>query len=686
MRASNLPPGKQMKNRNIKITSAIVLSLLVAGFMFHAPGFFEIGTTGSGSQPRVVLQAPTPLNLNVHLVADGASFPLLLIQNYTKNYQLAHPNVTITYTATGSGKGQRDFINKTMDFAASDAPLNAGQRILAPNSLHIPETIGSVTVAYNLPGNATGVLNLDGPTIANIYLGTITSWNDPAIQALNPGLKLPSQAIKVAYRSDSSGTTFVWTGYLSQESTTWRTTPGLGPSTGGASYPWPAGTGAALNQGVANYVNGTPYALGYVELAYVITHSLTVANIKNPAGNFIFPTETTTANAVADGAGSLPTGSGDWSAVNLLNEPGTSDYPIASFSYFLVYQELNVVPSMDLVDGVQAATLKDFLNYCVTTGQSFGAVLGFVPLPSAVIANAQASINSITYTHVGTTVTRTVNLSVGSTGWSIPSITVTSGDTINFNFLSTDGLNHQWYIDFNNNGVMDPTESWPTQASPIFSSPTTVTPWTFKPVIWNQEGVPAAGTYTFRDSQNAALTGTIVVQPQQTAAVLLPTSTLTSILAPVLDSSRVSTIGTLVIDQRTKTASGLVSAVAVDKTSGSVIASKTYNIPNLQMLVQGTDFTLSFVLNIGVLPYALSTDVTVTLHTSFTASTSHVLTRELDVAAQGSVNIVDLATIAFFFGQPASNSPTSDIDGNGGTIDIIDIATAALYYGDSAFR
>jgi phosphate ABC transporter phosphate-binding protein len=675
-----------MKNINVKITSTIVLSLLVAGFMFHALGFFGTGTTSSGAQPRVILHAPTPLNLNVQLQADGASFPLLLIQQYISHYQAAHPNVTITYTSTGSGKGQRDFINNTMDFAASDAPLNAGQRALAPNSLHIPETIGSVTADYNLPGNATGVLNLDGPTIANIYLGTITNWNDPAIQALNPGLKLPNQTIKVAYRSDSSGTTFVWTSYLNQESTTWRTTPGLGPSTGGTGYPWPTGTGAALNQGVANYVNATPYALGYVELAYVITHSLTVANIKNPAGNFIFPTEPTTANAVADGASSLPPGSGDWSAVNLLNEPGTNDYPIASFSYFLVYQELNVVPSMDLVDGVQAATLKDFLNYCVTTGQPFGGPLGFVPLPSTVIANSQASINSIIYTHVGTPVTRMVNLSVGSTGWNTPSITVTSGDTINFNFISADGLNHQWYMDFNNNGVMDPTESWSTQASPLFNSPTTATPWTFNPVIWNQEGIPAAGAYTFRDSQNAALTGTIVVRPQQTAAVLTPGSTLTSTLAPVLDSSRVSTIGTLVIDQRTKTVSGLAAAVAVDKTSGSTTYSKTYNIPNLQMFLQGTDFTLSFVLNLAVLPYALSTDVTVTLRSSFTASTSHTLTRELDVAAQGSVNIVDLATIAFFFGQPASNSPTSDIDGNGGTIDIIDIATAAVYYSDSAFR
>ena len=696
----DLRPGKPMKNKNIKTTSAIVITLLFAGF-FNTLGLFSTGTTSHHSHPSTIPQvAPAPLNLQVQLVADGASFPLLLIQRYITNYQAAHPNVTISYTATGSGKGQRDFINKTVDFAASDAPLSSQQRILAPKALHIPETIGAVTAAYNLLDSngvriPTGSLNLDGGTIANIYLGSIKNWNDPAIQALNPTILLPNQPIQVVFRSDSSGTSFVWTSYLSQESTTWRTTPNLGPSTGGSTYPWPVGAGAALNSGVATKINTTAYAFGYVELAYVIVNGMTVANVKNPAGNFILPTKPTTQNAVNDGASGLPAGNGDWSAVNLLNEPGANDYPIVSFTYFFVYQELNVVHSMDLVDNVQATVLKDFLNYCVTTGQSLGTTptdLGFVALPASVVSLDQATINSITFSHVSTPVTRTVNVGVGGTGWNVSSLTVTSGDTINFNFVSSDGLSHQWYVDFNNNGVMDPNEAWPTQASPVFSSSTTPTPWPFHPLIWNQEGIPAAGSYTFRDANNAALTGSITVQPQQTAAVFRPNSALTSGLAPVLDNSRASTIGSLIIDQRTKTVSGLASAVAVpssDTKFGSLTANKTYSIPNLQLFLSGagsTDLSVVFALDLGVLPLPLSTDVTVTLHNDFTASTQHVLTRELDMAKQGSVNIVDVATVAFYFGQPATNFPAADLNASGGTIDIVDVATVAFYFGDQAFR
>lgn len=691
-----------MKNQNLKITSTIVLALLLAGF-FQTIGFFGTGTSGSQSQPRTITQVtPAPLNLQVHLVADGASFPLLLIQRYVNGYQVAHPNVTISYTATGSGQGQRDFINKTQDFAASDAPLNAGQRILAPNALHIPETIGAVTAAYNLKDSngvqiPTGALNLNGTIIAKIYLGTITNWNDPMIQALNPTISLPNQPITVVERQDSSGTTFVWTSYLSQESTTWRTTPGLGPSTGGTTYPWPVGVQAQLNSGVAGKINSTVYSFGYVELAYVIVNHMTVANVKNPAGNYIFPTEQTTQNAVADGSGSLPAGNGDWSGVNLLNELGANDYPIVSFTYFFAYQELNVVPSMDLVDNVQAAVLKDFLNYCITqSGLGLGTDLGFPALPSSVISLDQATISSITFTHVSTPVPRTVNMSVGSTGWSPASLTVTSGDTINFNLLSTDGLSHQWYIDFNNNGVMDANEAWPgTQASPAFSSSTTPTPFQFTPVIWNQEGIPAAGTYTFRDANNAALAGTIIVQPQQVAAPLLPKSTLTNKFLPVLDTSRVSTIGSLVLDQRAKTASGLIAAVAVDKSSGTVTAQKTYNIPGLRLVrstTSATDLTVSFVLNLAVLngtiPQALSTDVTVTLHNDFTGSVSTLLTRELDMASQGTVNVVDLATVAIHYGNSvgqANYDPSSDVDANG-VINVIDLATVAIYFGDQAFR
>jgi phosphate ABC transporter phosphate-binding protein len=155
--------------------------------------------------------------------------------------------------------------------------LNSGQRILTPNVLHIPETIGSVVPAYNLPGIASG-LNLDGPTLANIYLGNILSWNDPAIAAQNPGITLPAQPIKVAHRSDSSGTTFIWTSFLCLDSTTWCTSVGSGTT-----VVWPVGVGASGNGGVATYVSTTTNALGYVELNYALQNAMTFGAVKNPA-------------------------------------------------------------------------------------------------------------------------------------------------------------------------------------------------------------------------------------------------------------------------------------------------------------------------------------------------------------------------------------------------------------------
>jgi phosphate transport system substrate-binding protein len=669
-----------MKSRNIKITSTIVLALLFAGIMAQTIGFGGIGR--QLSQPRAIQQAPTPLNLAITLSASGATFPIPLITQYAAQYHASNPNVTITYAGGGSGRGQRDTMNKTVDFAGSDAPLSTSQRVLTPGILHIPETIGSVVPAYNLTGIATG-LHLNGSTLANIYLGNIVNWNDPAIQQQNPGTSLPAQAIKVAHRSDSSGTTFIWTSFLCLDDTTWCSTVGVSTA-----VTWPVGVGASGNLGVATYVKNTPFALGYVELNYALQNSMTFAAVKNPAGNYILASLQTTSWAVSNSTATLPPGSGDWSSVSLLNAAGAQTYPIASFTYFLVYQELNVVPTMDLTDGVQANALKAFLNWVITTGQTFAPALSYVPLPPAVVSIDQASINSMTFTDISTPASQTVNLSVGPSGWSQTSLTVTTQDPVTLNLLSTDGLSHQWYIDFNNNGVLDSNEMWTTM-SPVFSSTTTPTVFTFKPVIWFQEGIPAAGTYAFRDSQNAALTGTIIVRPQQTAAVLTPGSTLTSTLAPVVDNSRVSTIGTLLIDQRTKTVSGLVSAVAVDKTSGSITYSKTYNIPGLHLLTTtSTDLTLSFVLNLAVLPYALSTDVTATLHNDYTAVTSRALSREVDIAAQGSVNIVDLATVAVHFGTTlggAGYDPASDINADG-AINILDLAFVAFYFGDSAFR
>ena len=673
-----------MKSKNTKVTSTIVLALLVAGIMSQTIGFGGIGH--QSSHPQIISQAPTPLNLNVTLNADGASFPFPLITQYILHYHASNPNVTINYTPTGSGQGQKDFINKTMDFAASDAPLNSGQRILAADALHIPETIGSVVPAYNVPGLATG-LNLNGTTLANIYLGTITNWNDVAIQQQNPGTTLPAQPIKVVWRFDSSGTTFIWTSFLSQDSTTWRTTPGLGPSTGGANYPWPVGVGASLNSGVATYIVNTQYALGYVELNYALQNSMTFAAVKNPAGNYILASPQTTTWAVNNSTKALPRGDGDWSSVNMLNAAGANSYPIASFTYFLVHKELNEVPSMDLTDGVQAKALIAFLNWVITTGQQYAPGLSYVQLPPTVVSLDQATINSIAYTNVGKTSHKTFYLSANSvSGWNQttagPSLTVVSNDTVTLMLRSSDGATHQWFIDFNNNGLLDANET----SSPAFSSTTTFLNFTFKPVIWSQASIPHSGTFTYRDNASPTA-GSITINPQQTAAVFLPRSSLT--LGISIDSNKVSTIGTAIINMRTLTISGNITVAAVDKTSGGVNLVKSYLLPNLRLQPDpsGTILQARVELNIDVLPYALSSDILIQLQGTKTTATGYPL-RQPDIAGDGTVDIIDVSFVFIRYGSVLGGTnydPRADLVGNG-RIDLIDASIIALRFGTLVLR
>ena len=282
---------------------------------------------------------------------------------------------------------------KTVDFGASDAPLSATDMVNVPNALHIPETIGSVTIAYNLPGVSTGI-HLTGQIIANIYQGTITMWNDPAIQNLNSGVTLPSKPIITVHRSDSSGTTFVFTGYLSLSSTAWNTSVGQGKAVA-----WPNAPGGVIgsnnNAGVASTVNGTQYSIGYVELAYALQNGMTVAAVQNPSGNWILPTlASTTAAADSYASAGLPAGNESWTAINLLNSPASNAYPIVSFTYLIVYKELNVVPDMTQA---KATALVQFLWWVVHDGQNLSPSLAYAQLPSSVVQIDETTIKSITF-------------------------------------------------------------------------------------------------------------------------------------------------------------------------------------------------------------------------------------------------------------------------------------------------
>jgi phosphate transport system substrate-binding protein len=319
----------------------------------------------------------------------GATFPFPLIDTWRVEYQTVKPEVSINYQSIGSGGGVKQFIEKTVDFGATDAPLTSEEILQAPNAVHIPETIGSVVPAYNLPVEG---LKLTGPIIGDIFLGKITKWNDPKIQSINSGLSLPADDIVVVHRSDGSGTTFVWTDYLSNVSSGWEQQIGKGKS-----VEWPVGVGAPGNEGVANSINTTPNSIGYVELAYAITTGMKHAAVQNQVGNFIQASINATKAAVAAAAPSLPAGDQpqSWTNVTVVNAPGADSYPIASFSYLLLYKELTTNPS--LKDQNKAQNLVDFINWAITDGQRFAPDLGYVPLPEQVVQLNQETLKSLTY-------------------------------------------------------------------------------------------------------------------------------------------------------------------------------------------------------------------------------------------------------------------------------------------------
>lgn len=366
-----------------------VISLVIVAVAGGLTGYFSYGLLHPG--------AP-----NETLNGAGATFPYPFLSAVATNYSRIHSNVQINYQAIGSGGGIKALTAKTVDFAASDAPLNKNQiGNLTAAALHIPETIGAVVLGYNVLENdgktklSTG-LDLNATIIARIFLSTTSSpvyWDDAMITQLNPSLQsvLPHQPIIAVHRSDGSGTTFVFTGYLNTAASSLWT---LGQNTAVA---WPGGLGASGNQGVAGVVLGTTYTMGYIELAYALTNPISYGFVQNADGNtFVKPSLGNVTNAVTSATSStnLPQGNQSWSSVSLLNAKGTDSYPIVSFTYLLEYKELSIIPGMTL-DKAQA--LVDFLWFVVHDGQAQGPSLGYAALPASVLTIDEASIRSITF-------------------------------------------------------------------------------------------------------------------------------------------------------------------------------------------------------------------------------------------------------------------------------------------------
>lgn len=323
-----------------------------------------------------------PSGTSITLNGAGSSFVYPLMSTWRVYYDGANPGITINYQSIGSGAGINQMTHKTVDFGASDAPLSLSQQKAAPNTLTFVDSIGAITVSYNIPngkysegviGTMPSGLHLDGPTIAGIFEGKIQYWNDPSIVALNPGWSLPSAKITVVHRSDGSGTTYAFTNYLSKVSSTWKHDVGQGTV-----VPWRTGIGGPGNAGVAHYVQLTPFSIGYVELAYAVQNKMSYADVQNADGTaFVAPTLDTT-SAAASTLSNIPASNGDWSKVSITNAPGPNSYPIASLTYIMAYQNREVVKNTDIN---KADELVDFLYWIVTGGQQYASNLLYVPLP-----------------------------------------------------------------------------------------------------------------------------------------------------------------------------------------------------------------------------------------------------------------------------------------------------------------
>jgi phosphate ABC transporter phosphate-binding protein len=335
----------------------------------------------------------TSATQTITLNGAGATFPFPLIDKWAAEYHKIKPNVQINYQGIGSGGGIQQHTEKTVHFAASDAPLTETQAANAPNTLHIPITIGGVVPIYNIPGIAKG-LKFTGEILADIYLGKITKWNDPRLVAVNQDVNPPDQQITVVHRSDGSGTTFIWTSYLSNVSPEWKETVGRGTSVN-----WPVGLGGKGNDGVAALVQQIPYSIGYVEFTYAKKNNLAYGYVQNAAGEFIEPNIESFAKAAEYAAVTLPRGDESWSRVSIVdslagNTQARGAYPITSFSYILIYKELNVLPN---VNEATTKALVEFLWWAIHNGQNYASDLYYVPLPSSVVTHNEATIRLVTY-------------------------------------------------------------------------------------------------------------------------------------------------------------------------------------------------------------------------------------------------------------------------------------------------
>jgi phosphate transport system substrate-binding protein len=324
-----------------------------------------------------VVTLASPVMAQTTLNGAGATFPYPVYSKWFSEYNKLHPDVQINYQSIGSGGGIRQVVNGTVDFGASDFPMSDEQLAQSKTKIMlIPTVLGAVVPAYNVPG-VSGEIKFTPEALAGIYLGKVQKWNDPAITQANPGVKFPDQSIVVIYRSEGSGTTFIFTDYLSKISKDWANNVGKG-----VSVKWPLGLGGKGNEGVAGQIRQLQGSIGYIELIYALENKITFGSIKNAAGNFV----KASLDGVTEAAASAPKMPADF-RVSITNAPGKTAYPISSFTWLLIPAQAK--------DPKKGKIIGDFLDWMVTDGQKMTTQLSYAPLPASVAEKVKAAIKQI---------------------------------------------------------------------------------------------------------------------------------------------------------------------------------------------------------------------------------------------------------------------------------------------------
>jgi len=358
-----------------KIAIAIIIILLIIGIVIYS---MWIGTGNKG----------------IYLKGSGASFPYPLIQTLISKYKNVNPTIRIDYASVGSGAGQADLLNMLVDFAGSDAPLTDKQLASAPGwILHIPYTLGAVVIAYNIPGSS-GILKLTPQLIALIFGGKINRWNDERIIKYNPWLSDVNKSITVIHRSDASGTTWIFTTFLSKESSFWRENFGAGKTVA-----WPnldRFIGGKGNEGVTGLLKQTPYSIGYIEFTYAYKEGITMALVRNRAGIFVKPSLDSISKAAAIDVSNL--NPKDLRISRLVIDSNVSDaYPISSCTYFLVYEDWSVYNGQPSVIKSKAKAFKEWVIWILNDGVKYYKELGYAPIPNSLKNKVVEALNLINY-------------------------------------------------------------------------------------------------------------------------------------------------------------------------------------------------------------------------------------------------------------------------------------------------